>query len=71
MAQIHNRMPVIIHPEDYGRWLDPDLTDIAELQKTMILPDPERLMEAYPVSRNVNSPSNDGPELIERYDATL
>jgi len=37
----------------------------------MILPYPERLMEAYPVSRNVNSPSNDGPELIERYDATL
>ncbi len=71
MAKIHNRMPVIIHPEDYGRWLDQDLRDIAELQKTMILPYPERLMEAYPVSRKVNSPANEGPELIERTDATI
>lgn len=68
MAEIHNRMPVIVRPEDYGRWLDPGTDDVAELQ-AMIGPYPERLMEAYQVSRKVNSPANDGPELIERIPA--
>ena len=63
MAEIHNRMPVIVRPEDYGRWLDPGMDDVAELQG-MIGPYPERLMEAYAVSPRVNSPANDGPELI-------
>lgn len=64
MAEIHDRMPVIVTAEDYGRWLDPGMDDVAELQ-AMIGPYPERFMEAYPVSRKVNSPSNDGPELVE------
>jgi putative SOS response-associated peptidase YedK len=63
MAEIHNRMPVIVHPKDFGRWLAPAFDDVAELQG-MIGPYPERLMEAYPVSRKVNSPGNDGPELL-------
>lgn len=68
MAEIHDRMPVIVRPEDYGRWLDPALDDVAELQG-MVGPYPERLMEAYPVSRKVNSPANDGAELLERAQA--
>lgn len=32
MAEIHNRMPAIIKPEDYGAWLDPGLTDVEALQ---------------------------------------
>lgn len=64
MAEIHDRMPVVIKPEDYGRWLDPALVDVEELQG-MIGPYPERLMEAYPVSRKVNNPKNDEPGLIE------
>jgi putative SOS response-associated peptidase YedK len=63
MADIHNRMPVIVKPEDYGGWLNPELSDVAELQK-LVGPYPERLMEAYPVSRRVNSAANDGPDLI-------
>lgn len=63
MADIHNRMPVIVKPEDYGSWLNPELSDVAELQK-LVGPYPERLMEAYPVSRRVNSPANDGSDLI-------
>lgn len=65
MARIHNRMPVIVRPEDYARWLDPGRNDIAELHG-MIGHYPDRLMEAYPVSRKVNSPANDGPELLAR-----
>ncbi|MEI6150622.1 MAG: SOS response-associated peptidase family protein [bacterium] len=46
MADIHNRMPVIVKPEDYGRWLDPGLSDVAELQK-LVGPYPECFMEAF------------------------
>lgn len=63
MVNIHNRMPAIIAPENYGTWLDPDMTDVEALL-TMLGPYPERLMDAYPVSRKVNSPSHDGPDLI-------
>lgn len=65
MADIHTRMPAIVRAEDYGRWLDPAFDDVAGLQ-AMIGSYPERLMEAYPVSRRVNSPASDGPELVER-----
>lgn len=65
MAAIHNRMPAIILPENYSSWLDPGLADVEALQ-AMLGPYPERFMEANPVSRKVNSPANDGPELLER-----
>ena len=64
MAKIHNRMPVIIKPEDYASWIDTNLTDVIKLQ-AMAQPYPDRLMEAYPVSRKVNSPKYDSPDLIE------
>jgi putative SOS response-associated peptidase YedK len=63
MARIHDRMPVIIRPEDYGAWLDPELMDIPRIQR-MAGPFPERFMKAYPVSRKVNSPLHDSAELI-------
>ena len=63
MSRIHERMPVIIKPDDYAAWLDSSLTDVTRLI-TMIGPYPERLMEAYPVSREVNNPRHDSPELI-------
>lgn len=65
MAKIHNRMPVIIKPEDYATWMDTDFTDVIKLQ-SMTLPYPDRHMEAYPVSRKVNSPKYDSPDLIEK-----
>ena len=64
MAKIHNRMPVIIRPDDYAVWLDKNLSDVIMIQ-AMTLPYPERLMEAYPVSRKVNSPKYDSADLIE------
>ncbi len=64
VARLHDRMPVIVRPEDYGRWLDARLVDVAELQG-MLCPYPEQAMAAYPVSRRLNSPANDGPELLE------
>jgi len=63
MAKIHDRMPVIIKPEDYATWLDTHLDDVIKIQ-SLTLPYPDRFMEAYPVSRKVNSPKNDSPDLI-------
>jgi putative SOS response-associated peptidase YedK len=64
MAKIHDRMPVIIKPEGYARWLDTHFNDVLKLQ-VMTQPYPDRLMEAYPVSRKVNNPKYDSPDLIE------
>lgn len=63
MSNIHDRMPVIIKPEDYPAWLDTKLTDILKIQ-AMAKPYPERLMEAYPISLNVNNPQHDSADLI-------
>jgi len=64
MAKIHDRMPVIIKPEDYATWLDTNLTDVIKIQ-AMALPYPDRFMESYPVSRKVNSPKNDSPDMMD------
>ncbi len=60
MAAIHDRMPVIIRPEDYAAWIDLNLNDIIRIQ-SMARPYPERLMEAYPISRKIDSPQYDAP----------
>lgn len=67
MASIHDRMPAIVAPDAYAAWLDPAETDVSKLL-TMLGPYPERLMEAYPVSRAVNSPANEGAELAKPID---
>lgn len=64
MAPIHDRMPVIIDPQYYDAWLDPELTDISKIQ-ALIAPYPERLMEAYAISPRVNSPRNDSADLLQ------
>lgn len=56
LQQIHNRMPVILSPEDINVWLDPKATE-REL-KTIIKCYPDELMNAYQVSNLVNSPAN-------------
>ena len=60
VADIHDRMPVIISPDSYEIWLDHDGKDIMNLLK----PYPAEEMEAYPVSRLVSSPANNSPDNI-------
>ena len=48
LKPIHDRMPVILHPADYDRWLDPSHTQLAELQ-SLLQPYPGTNMEAYPI----------------------
>ncbi|MDO9597025.1 MAG: SOS response-associated peptidase [Azoarcus sp.] len=61
---IHDRMPVIIRPENYDAWLDPELVDAAAV-RSLASPYPADLMEKYPVGRAVGNPRAQGPELIE------
>ena len=62
---IHDRMPVILGREALEAWLDPALADLAPLLP-LLRPAPPTSLEAWPVSRAVNSPRNDGPELVKR-----
>jgi putative SOS response-associated peptidase YedK len=60
---IHNRMPVILHPKDYAKWLDPT-PQIPDRLRELIKPFPAERMDAYPVSTMVNTPANDTPQLV-------
>ncbi|MEA3275021.1 MAG: SOS response-associated peptidase [Pseudomonadota bacterium] len=68
VRSIHDRMPVILAGEDYDAWLDPDNKDIDALLEMLKPTDPER-WTMHEVSRQVNSPRNDGPELLSAVDA--
>jgi putative SOS response-associated peptidase YedK len=64
MNEIHHRMPVILPPENYGVWLDPGF-DEREALTSLLKPYPADAIEAYPVSRRVNKPSNNEPSVLE------
>jgi putative SOS response-associated peptidase YedK len=59
VAQLHDRMPVVIGPEDRERWLKgPNPRELPR-------PDPAERMTMWPVSPKLNSPKNDSPDLLE------
>ena len=60
---IHDRMPVILHPRDYRKWLDPAPQTPENLQP-LIKPFPAEAMTAYSVSTLVNKATNDVPEMV-------
>lgn len=62
MAAVHHRMPVILEPGDLSIWL---AGSDGQQQQALLQPCADDRLESYPVSRQVNSPRNDGPELIE------
>jgi putative SOS response-associated peptidase YedK len=62
-AAIHDRMPVIVEPEDYDRWLAAD-TPVDELH-ALLKPYPAERMRAIAVNRRVNSVKNDDEACIE------
>ena len=65
LADIHERMPVIVAPDAFNLWLDCANVD-AETAAALIAPAPDDLLEAYEVSTAVNRTANDNPKLIER-----
>ena len=64
LAPHHERMPVIISPEDYALWLDTGVRG-DELLMPLLRPYPSDEMSAYAVSLLVNDPANEGPRCAE------
>ena len=64
LGRIHDRMPMIIERDRWDAWLDPELTDTEQV-RGLLVPAMAGTMEAYPVSKAVNSVRNNGPALIE------
>jgi putative SOS response-associated peptidase YedK len=63
VAEVHDRMPVIVAPEHYDAWLDPE-TPEAELE-ALLKPYPADLMGVAAANPILNSPKHDGPECLE------
>ena len=64
VAPIHDRMPVVVAPQDYDRWLDARAHP-ASAVLDILRPPPSGLLEAVPVSTRVNAAVNDDASLIE------
>ena len=64
VAQLHNRMPVILGDDEWRLWIDPELHDEALLQH-LLRPAEDGLLDLTPVSALVNNANNEGPELLE------
>lgn len=67
LTQMHDRMPLVLPREAWGRWLDPSTSDPADVLTAWDEAAGERL-ELRPVSTEVNSVKADGPQLITRVD---
>ncbi len=63
LASIHDRMPVILRPENYGPWLSPSPITPAAVRRCLASEPPDTL-EYYAVSGLVNNPAHSGPECI-------
>ena len=63
MRPLHDRMPVILDEAGREAWLDPAAE--TEQLESLLAPAPDGILEAWPVSRRVNSPFNEDPSLVE------
>ena len=63
MRGIHDRVPVILETDDVDAWLDPRQTDAAAAMAVAARETPD--LRWYEVSRSVNTPRNNSPDLLE------
>ena len=64
IAEVHDRMPIVLPPSAWEQWLDPDFGDTAAL-RGLLVPVPSQLFTLHPVSREVNNPRRKSAHLIE------
>jgi putative SOS response-associated peptidase YedK len=64
LGMIHDRMPMIIDPGSWDDWLDPANSDVADV-RALLAPAAVSGLTTFPVSTEVNSVRNNGPQLIE------
>jgi putative SOS response-associated peptidase YedK len=62
---LHDRMPVILSPADYARWLDPAYHDTESL-KALLVAAPDDLLVEHPVSPSINNPKNEWPQFSSK-----
>ena len=62
VGHIHDRTPLLVPREDWGRWLDPSVEDPGE---HLLVPAVNGSLDAWPVGTAVGNVRNDGPELVE------
>ena len=60
VAEIHDRMPAILSPKGYTRWVSEEADP-----HDLLHPFPADLMRTWPISTRVNKPENDDPSIIE------
>jgi putative SOS response-associated peptidase YedK len=63
VSPVHDRMPLVLHPDDWETWLRPGPLAAEELTAVLTTP-PVGLLEAYEVSSEVNASSAEGPQLV-------
>jgi putative SOS response-associated peptidase YedK len=61
-AAVHDRMPVILSPDDYDLWLDPGMQDVAAASE-LLKPYNANQMRSYPVSSRINQVANDDEDV--------
>jgi putative SOS response-associated peptidase YedK len=64
LGHIHDRSPVIVPPDLQSAWLDPAMRD-PQTVRDLLAQIPPPVLDTYEVSTDVNSPNNNGPQLIE------
>jgi putative SOS response-associated peptidase YedK len=62
MKRVHDRMPVILEPEEWENWLAPGKNDAVKLLDAAI----DGILELYPVSTRINNPRNNDRSCILR-----
>ena len=67
MAEIHNRMPVILDKSSWNLWLGPDELDPAA-QSKLLVPCPSDWLARTPVSTLVNNVRNESPDCVRPLD---
>ncbi len=67
VSKVHDRMPVILEPESFAAWLDPENQDVTAIQ-SLLKPAAEGILTMRPVSTLVNKPANDLPEVLRPLD---
>ena len=65
LSELHDRMPVILPSDKFDFWLSPDNEDYDALQDLLQPWAMGDAMEYFPVSKDVNRPQNDRPEVVE------
>lgn len=64
LAEVHDRMPVVLRPDQYEQWTDPAQIDAAEVAR--MIADAQTDFVHYPVSTRVNNARNESVELVVR-----